>query len=323
MQIVKIFDPSATTSGSFNLVLPGNRGKMLIYNESSFNLQLTFANNDTTYIPAWWADLYHLKDMPSPTVNWSQQSQLASNGPPISQVVVVTYEENEKVSGTYPAALTRQTNIGNAVNTVGGGSSFIQNDANTAGTSIIESTVSGDSGSAVSLTNDGLLTIGTAAHPGRVSFDHAKITSDGIGNLTVLDLLASIISPTPSATTLNGGTNGTANHYQPLQGTIKMVIVMENAFRTGASNQDWALPVAFTTGAFFLAGVVNTFDFMSGGVAQSADIITALASGGGTAVGGTSIHADSFGSIFHPFDTIRHESGAGSNHSGVLIIIGV
>ena len=124
-------------------------------------------------------------------------------------------------------------------------------------------------------------------------------------------------------TTINGGTNGTATHYQPVQGTIKVVIVMENAFRTGGANQDYTLPVAFTVGGFVLAGDVNNFQLLSATVAQNVDVIVTIASGGGTASAVTTVHADSFGSMLHPFDTIRHSSGSGSNHSGVLVIIGV
>lgn len=70
----------------------------------------------------------------------------------------------------YPLALpSRNTNIGNSVNTVGGGSNFIQNDANNTGTSIMEATVSGDSASAVSLTNDAIMTLGSAAHKGSLT----------------------------------------------------------------------------------------------------------------------------------------------------------
>src|SRR5438105_4444506 len=113
MNIVTSFNPASPTSGTFNVVFPGNKGKMLVYNESNINLQLTFSNNYTTYVPAWTAMLYCLNGLPSPVVSWKQYSQLTSSGAPISQIIVETFEPNEPVPGTYPAALVRQTNIGN------------------------------------------------------------------------------------------------------------------------------------------------------------------------------------------------------------------
>jgi hypothetical protein len=88
----------------------------------------------------------------------------------------------------YPIALPRVTNQGNSA-TVPGASTSIVNDGNAANTQVLESTVLGDGASAVKLTNDGILTIGSAVHPGSVSFDHGKITSDGSGDLTMVKAL--------------------------------------------------------------------------------------------------------------------------------------
>ncbi len=102
-----------------------------------------------------------------------------------------------------------------------------------------------------------------------------------------------------------------------------MVVIIEKAFRTGGANQDYTLPVAFTTKGFFIAGDTNTFRFRNAGADQNVDVITALAAGGGTAVNQGNVSAHSFGGITHPFDTIRFDSGAGSNHNSTIIVIGV
>lgn len=101
---------------------------------------------------------------------------------PAFQITVIGYPTGYQPQGT--VSMSRMTATPNAVNTVGGTSSAIQNDANTAGTSIVEATVSGDSASAVSWTNNAILVNGDAAHPGTVSLDNAKITTDGSGNIT-------------------------------------------------------------------------------------------------------------------------------------------
>src|SRR6266496_2484641 len=251
MQVVTVFDPSAKTSDSFQVNAPIGTYKMVVMNESNINLIFTFANGDTSQVPAWQSRLYCRHDSHG-TIKWAQQTVLVAAGAPVSQVIVELYANDEPIIEGYPSPLVRQTNIGNAVNTTGGTATSIQNDANAAGTSIVEATVTGDSGSAVSLTNDGILTLGTTLHPGHISVDHTKISSDGSGNLTVqeliavaaglglsvtghistdgtniasdgsgnltvLDLLATIIKPNASVTTLTGGSNGTADCYMPLQ----------------------------------------------------------------------------------------------------------
>ena len=84
----------------------------------------------------------------------------------------------------YPMALPRVTNQGNA-SVVPQASTSIVNDGNAANTQILESTVSGDGASAVHLTNDGVLALGSAAHHGSVSFDNGLMSSDGNGHLSV------------------------------------------------------------------------------------------------------------------------------------------
>ncbi len=143
------------------------------------------------------------------------------------------------------------------------------------------------------------------------------------GFLNNLEAFIQQLEGDTGVTTINGGTNGTADHYQILQGTVKVCVIIEKSFRTAGANQDWTLPVAFTTKAFFFAGDCVTFSFVNASSVQNVDVITALAAGGGTPVNQGTVSAHSLGGITHPFDTIRHTSGAGSNHNSTIIVIGV
>ena len=158
MNIITQFDPSSATSGTFNMVFPGNQGKMLVYNESNISLKLTFSNSYTTYVPAWTAMLYCINGLPSPVVTWSQYSVLTSGGAPISQVVIEGFDPNESVPGTYPAALVRQANIGNSLN-VSTSTTSIVNDNNAPATAIIESTPNDAASSTWKADNSGNLTV--------------------------------------------------------------------------------------------------------------------------------------------------------------------
>src|SRR5215472_5493596 len=115
MQIVANFNPSISPSGSFNINLQNNQGKMIIYNESSINIQLTFSNNYTAYVPAWMAMVYCFHNLLNPVVSYTSYSSVSGTNVSISQVVVETYDVGEPLPGTFPVALVRQLNTGNVV----------------------------------------------------------------------------------------------------------------------------------------------------------------------------------------------------------------
>ncbi len=233
---------------------------MLVYNESNVNVQLTFSNNYTTYVPAWTAMLYCLHDLPSPLVTWSVYSQLTSSGAPISQVVIETFEVNEPVPGTYPAPLVRQTNIGNAVQTVATGASFLLNNGQPPGTNIITATPS-DAGSATwNADNSGNLTVksdnaGTlttllqliAGASPSVKLAATAVLTEALGNMKVDGTLESVGAATLDSTlavtgtstftgdaTFNGAGNGiTVTNNGLISGTLT---VTGDATFNGAGN---------------------------------------------------------------------------------------
>ncbi len=117
MNIVAEFNPATLASDMFTVPTSSASGKMVIWNESSISLQLTFQNGNTTYVPAWVGTIY-----PSPpgnvNVTWEQHSVLVSSNPPLSMVVIELYDSGECVPERFPIGLFRQHNIGNTVGTV-------------------------------------------------------------------------------------------------------------------------------------------------------------------------------------------------------------
>src|SRR6266571_998069 len=59
----------------------------------------------------------------------------------------------------------------------------------------------------------------------------SSITSDSAGAATMIKLAIN-----SGSTVLNGSTAGTATLYQPLNGTLKLVVVYENGFRNGGGS---------------------------------------------------------------------------------------
>lgn len=155
MDVVATFDPSLALQGTFNSGLTNN-GKIVVYNESNIGLQLQFANGETDYLGPWLAQSYHLSDISSSVVQWTQLFTLASNlSVPVSKVIVVRYQPFEKIIGTFPTALVRQTNIGNAVQSMTS-TNQVTNDGTPAPFYFIESTQQGNTGGPnVQIGNDG------------------------------------------------------------------------------------------------------------------------------------------------------------------------
>ena len=161
MILLPVFDPANPATGEFNLNLTGGRGKAVIYNESNSNLKLTFSNNYTSYLPAWTAVMYCFTAIPltNPMVNYQTVSVLQGVvNTTISQVAIEIYDVNEQVGGTFPAALIRQTTVGNSVGSIVSTTS-VTNDGNAATVNFVEATQSGSSGSNVKIGNDGSMTL--------------------------------------------------------------------------------------------------------------------------------------------------------------------
>lgn len=243
MNIVTTFDPSVTTTDTFTVPQSSANGKMVVYNESNVSLKFHFQNGSTAYVPAWTAILF-CGPFGNVNVTWQQQATLSSASPPLSMVIVETYASGEPVPGTFPAALVRQTNIGNAVNTVSGVSASIQNNGNTPATSIIEATPSDAGSSTWQADNSGNLTVksdnaGTlitllqliAGASPSVKLAAATVLTEVLGNLKVDGSFESV-----GATTLDSTLTVTGD--ATFNGTGTGVSVAHNLGVTGTSSLD-------------------------------------------------------------------------------------
>lgn len=156
MRIIPSFDPSVTTTQPYISVGAADANcKLLLYNESNYNLALDFQNGSSSILHAWEARYWTL-DGDTPQVNWSIESILNLTNPPISSIKGELYGKNEKVEGSYPIALIRQASVGNpgglqtSVNNAVG----IVNDNNPVGSQMIEATLQGQTNSSWKFNND-------------------------------------------------------------------------------------------------------------------------------------------------------------------------
>lgn len=158
MRRIPTFDPSvATTKPYISIGSPGTGSKILLYNESPYNLDLDFYNGDASVLHAWEAR-YWLLDGETPQIGWSIDTSLNVTNPPISAVMGELYNPNEQIQGSYPMALIRQASVGNpgGLQTTVSSATSIINDNNPVSTQMIESTAVGQSGSCTKINNDGI-----------------------------------------------------------------------------------------------------------------------------------------------------------------------
>jgi hypothetical protein len=139
-----------------------------------------------------------------------------------------------------------------------------------------------------------------------------------------IDALNILLGFTTSVT-VNGPTSGTATLYEPLQGQLKMVIVVLTNYRNGpAGDQNLVLPVAFTHGAQGWNGSSGKFDLKSAGASQTVQINTGFASAtvDGTVTGSTEVTQNNQWHCDTPFDTIGLWGSDAGTHNGFIFIIG-
>lgn len=152
----------------------------------------------------------------------------------------------------------------------------------------------------------------------------SNFTNDGSTNLTANSYIAPFFKANPSGTVLNGSTAGTATLYQPERGTWKEIFIVLSGFRnTGGTVQTIALPVAFTTFVRVETGALFSIQLLVGGSAQTINVVTALAGGGGSTNGQTTISANSFGNCLAAVDTIGFTSGGSGPISSIIYLRGV
>lgn len=177
MKLLTSFDPTSATSGQFDPLIANPCGKIYLFNESPVGLSLTFQDGSTAALPAYYFRSFVIRK--PGMVKWQQAYSLAIGGSPANNVLGEAYERTEVSDVAWTEGpLNRQTSIGNTL-PVSTTTNLVKNDGNAAGTTFVESTVSGDSSSAVQLNNDGTLILGNANRGGLL-----KLVS-GVSNIKI------------------------------------------------------------------------------------------------------------------------------------------
>lgn len=149
------FDPSAL-SGQFESGIAQDCGKLTLWNDSKYNLILSFGDSSEAYLPATTAQIFVVRHY-SPLIYWRVDTVLNTAGEPISWVRGESYDRHEKVPGTYPTSIARQVTVGNPL--LSTQVTRVQSLNETPDTTIIDAQPSTAPGSAISITNSGYMLI--------------------------------------------------------------------------------------------------------------------------------------------------------------------
>lgn len=157
MQRIEPFDPTAATSGDFDLPLP-NGGWLVMMNESTVGLLLKFGNGQTRLINPFTLRAMRVTSK-QVDCQWLQDYIITGGQAPTGLNITTgeCYDPAEWEGGEFIIALPRLVNVGNQ--TSGGTVANLVNDGQVANTNIIEATASGAPGSNVLVTNDGKVII--------------------------------------------------------------------------------------------------------------------------------------------------------------------
>lgn len=289
MKIVAQFNPAATASTPYGPggVFPAPHAgpnKLAIFNESVYNLQLWLPDGSTAYLPAWSARLICRSLPASAPIYWTVLETLAAANPPSSLVVVEAYEPSESVAEHFPAALTRQTNVGNTVSMSGGSAMNVVNDGQPAGTQVVEATASGDSVSSVSLDNIGNLVLGSgqAGHSGKITLGPPAAPGPGSGGLYQRSALLSTRTLQLVGLDTNGYRfeqidDGGRIYWIDKNQTIAAVLDISlgalglgvypaqvNATSGGSGYLTWGMPFAYNDPNFFKMLFINLYSLKNG-----------------------------------------------------------
>src|SRR5438270_1170896 len=111
----------------------------------------------------------------------------------------------------------------------------------------------------------------------------------------------------PTPVTVTGSVSGSASLYQYLTGTVKVLVINWNNYKSAAA-QTLTLLVPFTQNGLVVVceSQVQTVEFLAGGTPVTISVMDTISAGsGGTQLPSTTIKSWSIGQVRAAFDTVR------------------
>jgi hypothetical protein len=159
MKLIPKFDPSLYINNPDGGIITTNginaNEQLVLYNDSLCAIELFFQDQSQDILPPSWCKDW-VREMPMGDIKFTIPFTLNLTGNPISLLYGVIYEDGEHIP-SINSPMQRSISVGNNEGINVSTTNSLVNNGNAADTTIIESTVSGQSTPSVTLTNDGLL----------------------------------------------------------------------------------------------------------------------------------------------------------------------
>lgn len=123
--------------------------------------------------------------------------------------------------------------------------------------------------------------------------------------------------------TVNGDTSGTAQVIEGIIGPYKLTLYIQTNYRQVGTGQNITLKSPFSSFAFVGNMGAGGVAFKQAGTAQTLQIVTAIASGGGTSTPVTAINTSSIGWLVTNFNQIADGGAMGAARSGIVFAWGI
>jgi len=150
----------------------------------------------------------------------------------------------------------------------------------------------------------------------------AFYNKDG-NNILTADGVNKTLNITGSTQSVNGDNGGTASVIEGIIGPFKMALYQQNNYRQAGAGQNITLKAPFTFGAILANMGAGGVQFKQAGAAQTLQIVTTIAVGGGTSTGASAINTASIGWLVTNFNQIADGGAMGSARSGLVLAIGL
>jgi hypothetical protein len=122
---------------------------------------------------------------------------------------------------------------------------------------------------------------------------------------------------------VNGDTGGTAKVIEGVIGPYKIALYQQTNYQQAGTGQNITLKAPFASGAFIGNGGAGGVQLKQAGVAQTLQIITTIASGGGTSTPVSAINSASVGWLVTNFNQFADGGAMGSARSGFVFALGI
>jgi hypothetical protein len=142
-------------------------------------------------------------------------------------------------------------------------------------------------------------------------------------NLLTADGVNKTVNIAGTTQSVNGDNGGTAQTIEGIIGPYKLTLYIQTNYRQAGTGQNITLKAPFSSFAFVGNMGAGGVAFKQAGTAQTIQVVTTIASGGGSSTPVTAINTSSIGWLVTNFNQIADGGAMGAARSGIVFAWGI